>query len=495
MRRLLILSLFATACATTPKTAPPQTDDPWPPADAALGIVNPALATLMAKHWAWTMEQSPLWATQLGVHRFDAALADRSRAGIEAARKQTRTWLESIKAIDGLEGTDLVTQKLIVEYLNNSIASEVCEFSDWSINARSNPVTEWNYLPELHTVESEEDATNLVSRYEGIGKAIDDTIANLERGVAAKHFANAESTRRVIKMVKDQLAKPIADWPLMSPTKADHPDWPQDKLQAFRKDIETAVTESIKPGLEEYLELVETKILPHARPADASGLTALPQGDACYAARVREYTNLDRTAEQIHKTGLAEIARINGEMKALGGKLFGTEDLPTVLQKLRTDPALYFDTEEQVEDKARTALAKAKAKMGDWFGLVPKADCIVTRIPDYEAPFTTVAYYRPPVPDGSKPGEYFINVYEPKTRPRYEAEALAFHEAIPGHHLQIAITQELPALPAFPPPRSDAPGGTGSVAGGKGSKASTKERTKASSGSSVVGVAPDEASP
>jgi uncharacterized protein (DUF885 family) len=123
--------------------------------------------------------------------------------------------------------------------------------------------------------------------------------------------------------------------------------------------------------------------------------------------------------------------------------------LAETLARLRSDPKLHFDTEQAVIDKAESTLASAKAAIPKFFGRLPEADCVVATIPDYEAPYTTIAYYRPPIPDGSKPGEYFVNVYAPKTRPKYEAAALSYHEAIPGHHLQIAIAQELPAMPAF----------------------------------------------
>ena len=136
-------------------------------------------------------------------------------------------------------------------------------------------------------------------------------------------------------------------------------------------------------------------------------------------------------------------------MKALGQKLFGTSKLAEVLQRLRTDRKLYFDSAEAIEKKAQAALQKARRRMTEAFGILPRADCIVSRIPDYEAPFTTIAYYRQPDPTGARPGQFFINVHAPTTRAAYEMEALAFHEAIPGHHLQIAIAQERSALPAF----------------------------------------------
>jgi uncharacterized protein (DUF885 family) len=191
--------------------------------------------------------------------------------------------------------------------------------------------------------------------------------------------------------------------------------------------------------------------MPRARGADKVGVGHLPQGQACYRARIADHTGLPLTAAELHKLGQAEIRRINREMTELGGKLFGKagRKLPSLVARLRTDRALYFDSAEEIVSAAEAALAAAKARMPEFFGRLPRADCVVTRIPDYEAPFTTVAYYRAPHFDGTKPGEYFVNIYKPEVRPRFEMQVLTFHESIPGHHLQIAIGQEQPALPAF----------------------------------------------
>jgi uncharacterized protein (DUF885 family) len=156
-----------------------------------------------------------------------------------------------------------------------------------------------------------------------------------------------------------------------------------------------------------------------------------------------------RSAAELHALGVKEIARTDAELTALGGKRLGTADLATLLQKLRSDPALYFASADEVMATARDALASAQAAVPRVFHHLPKAPCVVVPVPDYEAPFNTIAYYREPHPDGSKPGEYFVNTYQPTTRPRYEARVLAYHESVPGHHLQVALAMELGELPEF----------------------------------------------
>jgi uncharacterized protein (DUF885 family) len=190
-------------------------------------------------------------------------------------------------------------------------------------------------------------------------------------------------------------------------------------------------------------------VLPHARPQERPGIAHLPGGLECYHRLIRVHTSLDLTPDELHATGLREVERIDGELAALGARVLGAAGLPAILARLRTDPALYFQTRDEVEATAAAALAKAKQAIAGWFGILPRAGCEVARMGEHEEQHSTIAYYRQPAADGSRPGRYYVNTSAPHTRPRYEAEALAYHEAIPGHHLQIAIAQELTGVPEF----------------------------------------------
>ncbi len=181
----------------------------------------------------------------------------------------------------------------------------------------------------------------------------------------------------------------------------------------------------------------------------AVGLTGLPDGAACYAARVRRFTTLDLDADAVHAAGLADIAANHAALAVLGERAFGLADASAVIGRLRQDPDLGFDSEAAVVQAARDALADAQAALPGSFGRLPQATCEVEEMPAFEAPYSTIAYYRQPLPDGARPGAYVVNSSQPATRPRFEARALAFHESVPGHHLQIALSQELPATPAF----------------------------------------------
>jgi uncharacterized protein (DUF885 family) len=418
---------------------------------ASEGVTDQDLAQLLRDHWSWTLEANPLWASDLGIRAFDHRIDDNSPEAMESSREQRRGFLERARALDveSLTDSDAVTLTLFLERLETSLAMDECRFEEWSLSPRSNPVTRWNYLPDRHPVDTPEQAERLLKRYGAIQQHIMNEIGHLRRGAEQGLFANAESTRRVIEMVRAQLEEPLPSWPLLEPGEVPRPGWPATERDRFKFRLDEIVATQIKPALESYLSLLEETIRPQARSGDEEGVAALPHGAECYRALIRRHTTLDVSADHIHQVGLAEIERIDQEFRALGKKVFGTDDLASIFERLRGDPKLYFTTEDEVFEAAEANLKAARKAMGKWFGILPRADCIVERIPDYEAPYTTVAYYRQPGPDGSRPGKYYINTTRPMSRPRYEAKVLAYHEAIPGHHLQIAISQELAALPAF----------------------------------------------
>lgn len=419
-------------------------------ADATAGVTDPGVRSLLARHWDWKLAEDPVWATKYGDHRFDDRLEDTSAEHHEARVRQERLFLAEAQALHPASESDRTTLALLVGQLDTDLASEVCAFPTWSVGAYAdNPVTAWSTLADSHRVETTKDAANLLARYRQIPRAIDTTVANLRRGAAAGRFASAESIRRVISMVDNLLATKTADWDLASPVKAAHADWPAAERDAFRRDVEAVIEGEIRAAYGRYRAALTQELLPHARGEAQAGVRFVPGGAECYRTQIRVHTTLPKAAAELHQLGLDEIARVNAEMERLGEKLFSLRDLKAILQKLRTDPALYFTTEAEIEARATAALAAAKAKIPAYFGVLPKTDCVVHRIPAIEAPFTTIAYYREPNPDGSKPGEYMINVSSPTKRARFEAEVLAYHESIPGHHLQIALAMEQPAVPAF----------------------------------------------
>jgi len=245
------------------------------------------------------------------------------------------------------------------------------------------------------------------------------------------------------------LAAPVSDWALMAPARLKRKGWTGAQGDRFRADLVAALGDSLRPALARYRDAIGNEFLPAARPPEKAGLVNLPDGLGCYRKRIREETSLDLSPDELHAIGLEQVRRFREELSELGRKVMGVGDIALIQHRLRDDPAMQFQTAAEVEAKARESLARAKAAIPRWFGTLPKAGCEVKVMGMHEAPHSTIAYYRNPPMDGSRPGYYMINTFRPETRPRYEAEALAFHESIPGHHLQIAIAMELKGLPEF----------------------------------------------
>lgn len=410
---------------------------------AATGVVDPTLAAILRDHWAWALAEDPIFATRLGVHAFDDRVGDPSDAARARSRAARDALATRLAALGELSPEDALNRDLLLGELRAQAATDVCRFDRWRTSANDNPLARWGDLPHFHPLRTRADVEHLAARYEAMGPAIDVEIALLREGKAAGLVADAESIRRVVAMIDGQLATPLEAWSLLEPLT--QPGVPED----LRPRLRAAIEDGFAPALRRYRDLLADELLPAARPDGKGGVGSLPFGAACYDALIVQHTTLPMPAQDVHALGLAEIARIDGELAALGKKALGAADLAATLAALRGDPALFFATPQEVEGAASDALARAKAAMPRYFGRLPKADCVVQRVPAYKAPYTTLGYYEPAHADGSKPGEYFINVLDPQTRPRYEARVLAVHESIPGHHLQIAIGQELDALPTF----------------------------------------------
>jgi uncharacterized protein (DUF885 family) len=379
---------------------------------AAAGVTNEGLRALLEDHWEWALAENPVWASRLGDRRFDDRLPGTSPEDHDARRRMSAEFLKRTTELVAPE--DELTHRLFSDQMESSFLVESTLPEWWSIQPRNTPVSLLGWLPQIRPIETEEEEDALLARYHALPDYVDGILECLEMGASIGRFANRESVRRAVELVRAEIAKAEPEWGIAALP--------------------------VREALRRFADFLEKRILPHGREGGEVGIHALPGGPEAYAEMIRQHTTLNLSPEEIHETGLQEMAAIHAEFEALGGRDF---------DRLRTDPALYFETAEEVEEKAQHALDAARAAMPDWFGRLPKADCVVKRIPDHEAPYTTIAYYRPPSGDGTQPGEYRINVHAPETRPRHEARALAFHESIPGHHLQIAIAMELAEMPAF----------------------------------------------
>ena len=418
---------------------------------AATAAASGELRSLADRFWNGYLAAYPTWATVIGDRRFDDRLEDVSPEAI--ARRIA--WLREIAAAaESLDATALdpiegVTRQMLVDEARGQADVLQTGIHEWTVDPLGGPTISLLDLVDYQPIRTPAEGRALVARWREVGRYLDQVRAALREAADDGRTAVAAPVQRQLEVLETLELTPPDQWKLAAPAGAAHDDWPERDLASFRRDLLEVVAEVAIPAFRRYRETLERDIAPMARPADRPGLVHLPGGADTYRTLIRVHTTLDLSPEEIHRTGLEEIERIDAEFEELGGRVLGTRDLDSTLATLRDDPSFRFDTADEVFETAERSLERAQSAVGDWFGRIPAAACVVVPVPSHSEVHQTIAYYSWPAMDGSRPGRYYINLYAPDTRPRYEAEALAFHEAVPGHHLQIAVAQELPGLPAF----------------------------------------------
>jgi uncharacterized protein (DUF885 family) len=432
----------------TDRTVPADAADPGAPADPA---ASAALQALAADAWESQLAAHPVYATVTGDRRFDDRLRANGPGALAADEARLSGLLARTTTIetDALSPDDRVTRAALVDFLQAELDLVVAGMDAWGVDPLDGPQVAYLNVPSFQPVRTLDEGDALVARWRAIGPWIDRLIATTRDALARGIASPQANVRNVVAELDDLLARPVEDWPLVDPAREAPEDWPSDRRAAYAAAIRAAVADDIRPAFARYRAFLAEELAPAARDDDRPGLSHLPGGDEVYARLVRAHTTLDLAPERIHAVGLEETERIDAEFRELGGRLLGTTRQAAVLDRLRSDPALHFSTPPEVFAVAESSLARANAAIADWFGRLPRTPCVVVEMGEHEAKYSTIAYYRQPAADGSRPGSYYINTTAPETRPRYEAEVLAFHEAVPGHHLQIAIAQELADLPAF----------------------------------------------
>ncbi|MGZ8562085.1 MAG: DUF885 domain-containing protein [Candidatus Limnocylindria bacterium] len=408
------------------------------------------LDRLAEEYWDVTLVADPTEGTVLGDHRYGGLLSDISdagRAALVARLEALRASVAGLPADSDPEAT--LTRATLERAIDDRLTHLAADPQAYTVDAMNGPQTGFLDIATLQPLRDAADGEAMLSRWWAMGPWVDEKIAQLRRGLGEGRPPVAGSVRRVIAQLDELAARHAREWPLLDPLRAEHATWSDSAWRAFEVGLAGSVRDGLRPAFARYRAFLADEALPRARDEAHVGICHLPGGGELYARLARAHTTTDRSPEEIHELGLAEIARIDAEIGELGGRVLGTHDLAGTLAALRGDPSVHFSSREEIVAVAEASLARAVAAIPTWFGRLPKASCVVTRMLPHEEQHATIAYYRQPPQDGSRPGRYYVNTYAPTTRPRYEAEALAFHESVPGHHLQIAIGQELDHLPSF----------------------------------------------
>ena len=407
------------------------------------------LEQLFADEWEFRLKENPTFATYFGDHRFDDKLPAVSEADEERRLAQMKAFLGKLRAIDceALSPEEQLNCDIFGRQKENAIAE--LEFRAYRMPVRKSGGfhTGFAQLPEHMPLNTAEDYANYVSRLRGFKAYVEGYIELMRAGIRDGHV----QARVAMEGIEATIEPHIVEEPAASLLYAPFEKFPTVVADGDRKRLaegaRAAITDSAVPGYRRLLAFTTDEYLPAARTEIAA--SALPDGEAFYAHRVRSATSLDLSPGEVHETGLAEVARLRVEMEAVIRTVDFKGTFAEFVTFLRTDPQFYVETPEALLKEIAFVLKKMDGQLPKLFGRLPRMPYGIKPVPDYIAPKTYTAYYSPAPGDGSRAGFYYVNTYDLKSRPLYEIEALSLHEAVPGHHLQTALQREIEGLPNF----------------------------------------------
>ncbi|HYD82210.1 MAG TPA: DUF885 domain-containing protein [Paucimonas sp.] len=433
---LLIVSalLFAPLSAVADAAPPPQPQQ---------------LKALLDSDWQWTMRHQPEYATYVGDKRYNDRLSDTSLAASLAANAHQRDMLEQARRIDrnGLSVQERISLDLFL--YEKTKAVEAAQFYEYM----PQPITHLDgihiALPQLVAqtpFENAKDYHNYLARLRGLPKYIDGIIGQMRKGMETGWVAPAVTVQLIPDQLKEFVAK-LEEGPVAAPFKNIPASIPKSTRERLAQEGEKVLRQRVAPAFVKLEAFVREQYLPKCRATIAA--TALPASPAYYAHAVRHSTTTAMTPQEIHELGLREVARIQGELRAVMKQVDFKGSLADFAKFLNTDPRFYFTKPEDLLEAYRDILKRAVAGLPRLFAELPRVPVDVKAMPDVGAENQTAGYYEAGAPDGSRPGYFVANLSKLHARPKWGMETLTLHEAVPGHHLQIARAQELKNIPEF----------------------------------------------
>ena len=403
---------------------------------------------LIENEWQWTLQDDPEFASWLGDHRYDQRWQDMSLDAIQRRHEYRKSVLENLAKIDStlLSKQDRVSYELFRGQYEDSV--EAYKFG-WHLV----PLTQRGGIQDSSSLASslrfetvnDYEAWNV--RLYSFPEYMDQTLALMQKGVERKIV----HARVIMTRLPSQIRRQIVDDPsksLFYKPYRDMPDSiPADKQNELKTEAQLLIKDRVVPAYRKMLRFFEDVYLPAC--FENVGVWQIPDGKEFYASRARQFTTTDLTPQEIHDIGQREVTRIRGEMQQIMREVGFKGTFGEFLEHLRNDPKYYYKDPNKLLAEYKAICRRIDPQLPKMFGRLPRRPYQLEAIPEHLAPDTTTAYYRSPSADGSRNGTYFVNLYRPETRPKYEMEVLSVHEAVPGHHLQIALAQELEGIPEF----------------------------------------------
>lgn len=365
-------------------------------------------------------------------------ISPEARARWEATEDSLLAQLESLDTTALAAGSaEAVTHGFLRDILRNARDFRVCHMEWWNVSPT------WTGWPQelavvansqpLGAPEQNEDA---YQRFAGLPQYLDQEIANLRLGLERGYSAPRGNVESVIRQIDAMLAAPVSQSPFVTMA--------PDSMPELRARMEQLETSQIRPAIQRYRDFLGDEYLSKAR--TEVGVSANPQGAACYRAAIRYHATVDLTAEQVHQTGLDQMAKIREEMRTVARRSLGTDDVAAALRRLGTDRRYLFSSREEMLEVAEDAVERARAAMPRVVSRLPAAQVRVEPVAAYAEASAPGGFYNNPSEDGSRPGIYYINLRGAAGKPRAGLESTAFHETYPGHHLQSALALERTGL-------------------------------------------------
>jgi prolyl oligopeptidase len=404
---------------------------------------------LLSEQWEKGIVRNPERASSLGDNRFNDKLNDTSYETILKRQGETRELQETVKKIDQskLSEDDQLNYDLYLHGIEKQI--EGFQFLSYLI-----PIDQMggiqigfagisNYMPFNNV----KDYENYLARLRAFPIKLDQTIDLMKRGVKEGWVPPKIILGSVPDQISAQFGKPIDESPLYKPFNEFPESITSEEQNRLTIEMKSVLTDFVYPAFELLFTYFNESYLPGCR--ESIACDDFPNGDIYYKYQIKSYTTTDLTAEEIHQIGLSEVDRIRAEMKKVINMIEFDGSFDEFLTFLRSDSQFYFTSEDELLNEYRMICKKADAELPKFFGLLPRLSYGVKPIPDYQAPASPTAYYYSGSQEAGRAGFFMANTYRLETRPKYEMEALSIHEAVPGHHLQITLAQELDNIPKF----------------------------------------------
>jgi uncharacterized protein (DUF885 family) len=438
---LLSALLFAPALLSAQLTS--STAAPTTPEDR-----SKALHALFHNYWEASLKNQPEFASMIGDKRYNDQVSDYSVKGINDWLAAEQGFLMKLAAIDstGLSDQDKVSRDLLLRDLAED--QESAEFKEWEmpVNQMGGIYATYPQLVAQLSFTTSKDYDDWIARLHAIPKAFDQVTADMSIGIDDKRVPPKYLLEKTLEQVKQLASEKPEDSPLALPLKKFPPSISTAEQARIKTETLAAITKEVLPAYNRFARFLEVAYIPVGR--TDPGISSLPDGAKYYQFVIRRTTTTNLTADQIHQIGLDEVKKDEAEMLAIAQKM-GFKDLKSFQASLKTNPKLKPASPAALLDAYRAYLTPMQAKLPQLFGKLPKAPFEVVAVPSYLEKNSSTAYYQQGAPDGSRPGRLFIDTYNASDRNLDAVEAIAYHEGLPGHHLQISIGQEQQGVPEF----------------------------------------------